>query len=120
MAITLIMGASDDPSRFAFMALQQLTDHGIQVVLVNPKGGNIAGHTVFQSPSDVPETIDTVTLYIRPELVEQQMEKIAETNPRRIIFNPGTESRIAADYFASKGIQVVNACTLIMLQNGHY
>jgi hypothetical protein len=125
MPTTLILGASNKPERYANRAQKQLIENGHQVILVNPKGGTIDGIECYKQLSDVSKAnglnkIDTVTLYVNPSIVEQQQQAIAALNPRRVIFNPGSEHQQAAEYFNAKGITTENACTLVLLSMGTY
>jgi hypothetical protein len=45
---------------------------------------------------------------------------ILDTNPKRIIFNPGTENSELRRLATEKGIQTENACTLVLLSIGEY
>ncbi len=120
MATTLILGASDNPERYANKAQKQLLSHGHQVILINPKGGTINGIECLTSLEQVKTPIDTVTIYIRPEILEPQKQFVVQLKPRRIIFNPGTESKQLQDFFAQNGIEVIEACTLVLLSLGTY
>jgi uncharacterized protein len=135
MATTLILGASDKPERFSNRALHKLQEHNIKVLLVSPKGGSIVGLECFTSLSqlvdkrntdeditkaDIAEKIDTITVYINSSLIANEIQQIIKLNPRRVIFNPGTESSVAANMLKDNGIEVVNNCTLVMLDLGSY
>lgn len=120
MSTSLILGASDKPERYANKAMHQLLNHGHQVVLVNPKGGTIDGLTVHAAISDVLTPVDTVTVYVNPDILNLHLESIARLNPRRVIFNPGTESSSAAEFLRAKNIEVEEACTLVLLSLGSY
>ena len=126
MATTLILGASGNPQRYANKAQKQLIQNAHQVVLVSPKGGVIDGINCHSSIGDlvsnskfVPD-IDTVTLYVNPTILAQLLDDIVKLKPRRVIFNPGTESNEASNVFASHNIEVVEACTLVLLTLGTY
>ncbi|MBL7891153.1 MAG: CoA-binding protein, partial [Bacteroidia bacterium] len=45
---------------------------------------------------------------------------ILSLKPKRIIFNPGTENPEFEKMAASKGIEVQEACTLVLLSIGQY
>jgi hypothetical protein len=45
---------------------------------------------------------------------------ILSLNPKRIIFNPGTENYELEKMAEEKGIEPVEACTLVMLSIGQY
>ena len=66
------------------------------------------------------ESFDTITLYINPKLQEQYNQKIIALNPKRIIFNPGTENEKLADMAEQNNIQTTNACTLVLLRSNQY
>ncbi|NVJ58802.1 MAG: CoA-binding protein [Gammaproteobacteria bacterium] len=117
---TLVMGASEEPTRFANRAQIQLQQHGIPVVLVSPKYKTINGVTVKQSLNEVSESIDTVTVYVRPEILESSLNAIIHLAPRRLIFNPGTESNELQKRLINSDIEVINDCTLVMLSENRY
>jgi len=48
------------------------------------------------------------------------MEYIIGLQPKRIIFNPGTENDEFERYARKKGIEVEEACTLVLLSIGSY
>ena len=47
-------------------------------------------------------------------------EYILSLNPKRIIFNPGTENESLAQKAKKQGIETLNACTLVMLGSDQY
>lgn len=120
MAVTLILGASNKPNRFSYKAQQKLLKHGHQVIPVTPKGGKIGDIKCFTDLTDIHSSVDTVTIYINPSLLGKELDKIVALNPRRVIFNPGTESKEAAQKLRDHGIEVNEQCTLIMLDSNIY
>jgi predicted CoA-binding protein len=116
----VILGASDKPDRYAFKALKMLQIHGHEVIPVHPSLAVIEGIPVTSHLEAVIGLVDTVTVYIRPELSAPLLSALIALRPKRVIFNPGTESepmRLALD---AAGIKPVEACTLVMLQTGQY
>jgi hypothetical protein len=55
-----------------------------------------------------------------PSAQEAYYNAILDLKPRRIIFNPGTENPILKALAIEKGIQTIDACTLVMLKTGQY
>ena len=89
---TLVLGATDNPARYAYRAVHQLKNHGHEVVPVGIRKGQVAGldiHTDRPPAADV----DTVTLYVGPQNQPGWYDYILSLKPRRIIFNPGTENK---------------------------
>ncbi len=115
-----IIGATDKPDRYAYMALRALLDHGHMVFPVHPKIRNIDGIPVFATIKDIPGPIDTVTLYVGPQTSSLLKKDILEKSPQRIIFNPGAENPELKALADQKGIETINGCTLVMLSTGQF
>ena len=116
---TLVLGASTNPSRYSFLAINRLSAYRHPVVAVGLKQGNVAG---VQITTDRPqeEGIDTITLYLNPTNQKPYYDYILSLNPKRIIFNPGTENYELEEMARQKGIRTMEACTLVMLSTGQY
>jgi uncharacterized protein len=119
MKKTLILGASPDPSRFAFRAANMLTDYGYDIVLVGIKKGEVAGQKILNGQPKV-EDVHTVTLYVGPKNQTDLYDYIISLQPARIIFNPGTENDDLIRLAEKNNIEAVIGCTLVMLSAGSY
>ena len=119
MKKTLVLGATPNPDRYAYLATVKLRSYGHEVVPVGIKKGMI-GDLEILNGRPVPEDIDTVTLYLGPERQREYYDYILSLKPKRIIFNPGTENDELADLAKANGIETVEACTLVMLSIGNY
>jgi hypothetical protein len=117
--ITLILGATPNADRYSFMATALLVEKGHAVYPFGIKKGEILTTPIINEwPST--ESIDTVTLYLGPAAQEAYYNAILDLKPRRIIFNPGTENPILNSLATEKGIETIEACTLVMLKTGQY
>jgi uncharacterized protein len=116
---TLVLGASPKPERFSHIAIKKLVASAFPVVAVGLREGEIAGVRIQKQFPDV-SGIHTVSLYIGLKNQSAYYESIIKINPKRVIFNPGTENADFENILRNKGIQVVHGCTLIMLDNGTY
>jgi predicted CoA-binding protein len=116
---TLIIGASPNSERYAYRAARMLTEKGHDIVNVGIKKGDVAGIPI-ESPGMIHHDIDTITLYIGPHLQAQYYDYILETNPKRVVFNPGTENAELENLLTSNGIEPIEACTLVLLSTGQY
>ncbi len=118
---TVIIGATPNPSRYAYRAAHMLDHHGHTFIPVGIKKGEVAGKTILDLRQQPPvEEVDTVTLYIGPQNQPEWEDYILSLQPRRIIFNPGTENPPFAKKAARQGIETEEACTLVMLQLGMF
>lgn len=118
---TVILGASANPARYAYMAAEQLTECGHEFVPVGIKTGDVLGKTILdlrQRP--VINHVHTVTMYIGPRNQPQWYDYIISLKPRRIIFNPGSENSEFEKLLKAHHIEPVFACTLVMLRTGQY
>lgn len=113
-----VVGASDDPQKYSYLATVGLRDKGHKVFPVHPKIKEIEGMKVYRSLHQIQEPIDTVTLYVSEEVSQKMREDIIGKLPRRIIFNPGAENPQLEELAEAKGITTLNACTLVMLKTG--
>lgn len=115
-----IIGASHKPQRYAYMAQQMLMDYSYRVFPVSGNGREILGVPGYQSIVDINQPIDTITLYLNPQRHQAIKQDILKVKPRRIIFNPGTESDELMREYQQEGIQTLEACTLVMLRTGQF
>ena len=119
MKKTLILGATTNPSRYAYLAANRLVNAGHQIINVGIKSGEVAGQPI-QSFQNIQSDIDTITLYINPQNQKEHYKYILETNPKRIIFNPGTENIELEELAQNQSIEVIEACTLVLLATNQY
>ena len=121
MKKTVIIGATPNRSRYAYIAAGQLTDHGHEIVPLGIKSGEVFGKPILdirQRP-DIKQ-VDTVTLYIGPHRQPEWYDYILSLKPKRIIFNPGTENPEFEKKAEESDIEVVEGCTLVMLSTGQF
>jgi uncharacterized protein len=116
---TLVLGASDNPSRYSYLAIQRLRSHGHPVVAVGRKLTKVADVVIEAEKKDF-EQVDTVTIYLNPQHQQEYYKYILSLNPSRIIFNPGAENDELAALAQQKGIKTIEACTLVMLSTNQY
>lgn len=116
---TLVLGASDNPTRYSFMAITRLRQQGHLVVAIGKKETKISDINVATG-FPLLDNIDTVTLYLNPQNQKVFYDYIISLNPKRIIFNPGTENTEFAKMAAAHGVYTMEACTLVLLSTNQY
>lgn len=119
MKKTLVLGASDNPARYSFLAINRLLLYGHEVAPVGTKTGTVGGLEILHGQPQM-EGVDTVTLYLRPERQREYYDYILSLKPQRIIFNPGTENPELVELAENHGIECVEGCTLVMLSTGSF
>ncbi len=112
-----VLGASPKEDRYSFRAVKMLKEYGHTPIPVHP-----AGHTVDNTPGlrsldDINERVDTLTMYVGPDISNGELERILRLKPRRVIFNPGSENEPLAEKLEAAGMEIVRGCTLVMLRS---
>ena len=116
---TVVLGASDSPMRYSFLAVRRLKSYDHPVVAIGKKEGMIDDTKIITEHPDITD-VDTVTIYLNPTHQKQYYDYILALHPKRIIFNPGAENSELESLAKNNGIQPINGCTLVMLGTGQY
>lgn len=116
----MVLGATTNPERYAYIAVNRLLENDHEVVPVGIKKGEVGGIPIVNDLEKIQEGIDTITLYLGPKNQTDYYDYILKTNPKRVIFNPGTYNVELVDLLQKNGIETVDACTLVMLSADTY
>lgn len=118
---TVIIGATTNPARYAYIAAGMLTEYKHEIVPIGIKNGAVYGRQILPI-NDRPgvKNVDTVTLYIGPHHQPEHYDYILSLKPKRIIFNPGTENKEFEKLIEEAGSEALEACTLVLLRSGQY
>ena len=119
MKKTLVIGASENTERYSNMAIRKLRAYNQPVVAIGLRKGTV-GDVIIETEKISFENIHTVTLYLNPNRQKEYYNYIISLHPQRIIFNPGTENPDLYELANQNGIEVKDACTLVMLGSGQY
>ena len=115
---TLVIGASENLERYSNKAIRMLRYNNHEVVALAKRQGRVEDVEFQTTFPD--EEIHTVTLYVGPQHQAEYYSSVVNLKPKRVIFNPGTESDIFIQLLEANGIEAVEACTLVMLSIGIY
>jgi hypothetical protein len=118
---TVIIGATTNQGRYAYLAARMLKEYNHDIVPVGIKDGAVFGHEIldiFSKPKI--DNVDTVTMYIGPHRQPEHIDYILGLKPKRIIFNPGTENDEFIRRAEAEGIEALEACTLVMLRSRQF
>ncbi|WP_299552137.1 CoA-binding protein [Seonamhaeicola sp.] len=116
---TLVLGASLKPNRYSNYAIQRLVANHVDTVAFGLKSGTISGVKI--DTELVPyKGIHTVTLYLSPKKQKSYYDYIVSLNPKRVIFNPGTENPELFAILKANNIFFEAACTLVLLATNQY
>ncbi len=116
---TLVLGASENTSRYSNLAIRNLRAHGHEVIAIGNKAGQVEDVPIHKDHPDIPQ-LNTITMYLSEKNQHQYYDYILKQQPERIIFNPGAENPELATLAREHNIHPVNACTLVLLSTGQY
>jgi predicted CoA-binding protein len=118
---TVILGASSNKDKYAFVAAQMLHEQDIPFVPVGIKAGEVFGNAILDLKNKPAiEEVDTITLYISAKNQLEWYDYILSLKPKRIVFNPGTQNPELKALAKENQIDTVSACSLVMLSTGQY
>ncbi len=119
MKTTLVIGASENPDRYSNKVILRLLTMGIPVKAIGIKEGSVNGLPILTGKPPLSD-IDTVTLYLGAGKQREYYDYILGLQPRRIIFNPGAENEEFEKIAEAKGIEALQACSLVMISTGSF
>lgn len=119
-SVTLILGASTNPDRYSFIAARRLLAAGHNIAMVGKSGGELAGIPILKDIKEITAPVDTITMYLNRLHQVGYYDSIIRLAPRRIIFNPGSENADLERIASENNIEVLNACTLVLLSTNSY
>ena len=114
----LVVGASENPLRYSNKAILKLNEKNHKIFAFGNRPGKVMGIEIVTEFPNI--EMDTITLYLNSKNQKQYYSNILNSNPKRIIFNPGAENEELSIIARQKGIEVMNACTLVMLSIGNF
>lgn len=115
-----IVGASNKPDRYAYKAFKMLQEYGHTPLPVSPNLTDIEGIPTVKSVNELEGSIETVTMYVGAKISSNLTDELIAFNPKRVIFNPGSENPALAEKLKSAGIEVLEACTLVLLRTQQF
>ena len=115
-----VLGASSNPDRYSYKAVEMLSKAGYRVFPVHPSGREVNGLRCYPGLRAIQEPLDTITVYLSEKNSTPLIEDIVESRPRRVILNPGAENDALKNRCQEVGIQVQEACTLVLVSTGQF
>jgi uncharacterized protein len=116
---TLVLGASDNPARYSYLAIQRLRRYDHPVVAIGRKNTQVADIPISKEKKPF-DNVDTITFYLNPLHQKEYYDYILSLKPKRLIFNPGAENEELEELAKQNNIQTIEACTLVLLSTGQY
>jgi predicted CoA-binding protein len=118
---TVIVGASTTPGRYAQIAARMLKEYDHPIIPLGIQSGEVYNEPILNiKEKPALQDVDTITLYLSPKNQKGWYDYLLSLNPKRIIFNPGTENPDFIEMAKARNIEPVIGCTLVMLRSNQY
>ncbi|HXM64225.1 MAG TPA: CoA-binding protein [Terriglobales bacterium] len=102
-----VVGLSNSPLRPSYGVSAYMQSNGYRIIPVNPKIKEALGETAYASLLDVPERIDIVNIFRRPEFVEEVVDQAIRLKLPAIWMQEEVINEKAAEKARKAGIFVV-------------
>ena len=116
---TLVLGVSLNSHRYSNMAIRRLASNKVEVIAIGLKHGKINGINIENKLIEFKD-VHTVTLYLNQKRQKEYYRYIISLNPKRVIFNPGTENNEFYKLLEKESMVYMEACTLVLLSTNQY
>jgi predicted CoA-binding protein len=110
-----VIGASSDRSKYGNKAVRAFQKAGYEVIPVNPSEQEIEGLKAYATITDVPGSLDTVTVYVRPAVLVSLLPDIAKKGCRELYLNPGTSSDSVRAECERLKLNAIEACSILAI-----
>jgi len=119
MNVIVVLGASPNPERFSNKAVRQLIKHNYNVIAIGKREGSIENIPIVIGQPAL-KNVHTILMYLAPYHQGEIFDYVVSLYPKRVIFNPGTESPEFEELLESYNIEIVHDCSLVMLASGRF
>lgn len=87
-----VVGASNDLRKASNEVAGYLKEQGYRIIPVNPKGEEVLGERAYATVSDIPEEVDVVDVFMRPEKTPEVARDAAEAGAKVLWLQLGIKS----------------------------
>jgi len=109
-----VVGLSDNPLRPSYGVSAYMQSHGYRIIPVNPQIESCLGEKAYASLREVPEKIDIVDIFRRPEFVEEVVDQAIQLKVPAIWMQQDVIHEKASEKARKAGMFVVmDRCILV-------
>jgi len=108
-----IIGLSPDPTKDSHKVAKYLQEHGYKIYPIYPKEEMILGEKVYRSLRDIPESVDMVDMFRKPEIADTLIDEVLERGDVKVFWlQLGIVNNAACEKAKEHGILAIqNKCT---------
>lgn len=105
--VIAVVGISENPERPSYRVASYLKENGYKIIPVNPNIGEVLGEASYPNLSSIPEPVDVVDIFRRPEEVLAIVEEAIEIGAKVVWMQEGVINEEAAARAREAGLLVV-------------
>jgi predicted CoA-binding protein len=102
-----VVGLSSSRMRVSYSVSEYMQQAGYRIIPVNPNETEVLGEKAYATLDDVPEPVDIVDIFRRPEFVPEVVEAAIRKGARVIWMQEGVVHEEAAERARAAGLTVV-------------
>ena len=102
-----VVGLSSDPMRPSFGVSEYMQRKGYRIIPVNPNESTVLGEKAYRTLSDIPEKIDLVDVFRRPQFVPEIVDEAIRLKIPSVWLQEGVIHTQAAQKARDAGLNVV-------------
>jgi predicted CoA-binding protein len=102
-----VVGLSSETWRPSYSVSQYMQEAGYRIIPVNPNETEVLGEKAYASLDDVPEPLEIVNIFRRPEFVPEIVEAAIRRNAKVVWMQLGVGNDAAAARARKAGLDVV-------------
>ena len=112
-----VVGASVDRHKYGNKVFRCYQMNGLEVIPVNPKESSIEGIATVASVSELPDTVQSISIITPPYVTEEVVSEAIAKGIKNIWMQPGAESPAAVKNCLESGVNVIadGSCLLVVL-----
>ncbi|GIO26263.1 CoA-binding protein [Ornithinibacillus bavariensis] len=102
-----VVGLSDNPGKTSYQISKIMQEVGYRIIPVNPTVDEVLGEKAYKSLLDVPEPIDIINVFRRPEYLPEVAKEAAQTSCKVFWAQQGIVNEEAYNYLQERGFTVI-------------
>lgn len=110
-----VIGASEKKGSYGMKITKRLLDNGYTTIPISRNYETVLGESAYQKLTDYEGDIDVVDFVVNPSIGIRVLDDVIEKGVKKIILQPGTVSEELVKKAEANGIEVLEACVLVLL-----
>lgn len=115
-----VVGASANPQKTSHAIMKRLAQWGYRVIPVNPNETEVLGETCYPSVADIPEPVDIVDVFRRPEHTPDVARDAVKAGAKVLWLQQGIENEEAAAIAGTGGMTVIMDYCIAVAHSMHH